>query len=116
MATLEECEQAVHGLAARLAEVDPVLRSRHVLERTVACRLPDLCVVFTGRLAEEGLVDLRRDPDSGQRSDAQVRLTMSGDDLLRLADGRLTVPTAWATGRLKVEASVLDLLRLRSLL
>jgi hypothetical protein len=116
VATLEECERAVHGLAQRLAEVDPELRSRHLLERTVACRIPDLDVVFQGRLAPEGLVDLTLDVDDGDRRSAQVRLTTSSDDLLRLAEGRLAVPAAWATGRLKIEASVLDLLRLRSLL
>jgi putative sterol carrier protein len=46
----------------------------------------------------------------------QVRLAASSDDLVALVSGDLTPPVAWATGRLTVEASVLDLLRLRSLL
>ncbi|KDN82466.1 hypothetical protein KCH_57590 [Kitasatospora cheerisanensis KCTC 2395] len=47
---------------------------------------------------------------------ADIRLTTTGDDLVALVDGRLPFPTAWATGRLKLDASFLDLLRLRSLL
>ena len=47
---------------------------------------------------------------------AQVRLAASSDDLVALVAGDLTLGAAWATGRLVVEASVLDLLRLRSLL
>ena len=37
-------------------------------------------------------------------------------DFLRLVDGEVAPAVAWATGKLRVEASMLDLLRLRSLL
>lgn len=119
MATLEECERAVQDLADRLAEVDPALRSRYAADRTVACHVPDLGFVFLGRVDAEGLQDLHTEPDgdgSVDKGDAQVRLATSSDDLVALLEGRLAVPTAWATGRLKVEASMLDLLKLRSLL
>ena len=116
MATLQECERAVQGLVDRLGEVDPGLRSKHVPERTVLCRVPDLRVRFRGRLADGDVAELACEDDNGDRPDAQVRLTTGSDDLVALAEGRLAVPTAWATGRLKIEASVLDLLRLRNLL
>ena len=41
---------------------------------------------------------------------------MAGDDLVALVDGRLNFALAWATGRVKLEAGLRDLLRLRSLL
>lgn len=119
MASLEECEKAVQHLADRLADVDPDVRSRYAADRTVACHVPDLGCVFRGRVDGDGLQDVHTEPDSDGRvdkEDAQVRLAASSDDLLALLEGRLAVPTAWATGRLKVEASMLDLLRLRSLL
>lgn len=112
MASVEECEQALRRLAARLAEVDPDTRAKYVVERTVTCRIRDLDVVFRGRLDDGGLTGIERTDDRS----AQVRLVTSSDDLLALAEGRLGVPAAWATGRLKIEASVLDLLKLRSLL
>lgn len=112
MATVEECAAALRSLADRLAAVDPETRSRYVVERTLSCRVRDLGVVFAGRLDGDGLTEVRQVDDA----DAQVRLSTSSDDLLALADGRLGVPAAWATGRLKIEASVLDLLKLRSLL
>ena len=113
MATEQECERALQSLARRLAAVDAEQRARFpVVERTVSCAVPDLGVVFSGRLDEEGLTEVRRTDDTA----AQVRLAASSDDLLELLEGRLSVPAAWATGRLKVEASVLDLLKLRSLL
>lgn len=113
MASVKECERALKSLADRLAAVDPEQRAKYVVERTVSCHIPDLDVVFTGRLGEDGLSDVHR-TDDGQS--AQVRLAANSDDLLALADGTLRAPSAWATGRLRIDASVLDLLKLRSLL
>ncbi len=45
-----------------------------------------------------------------------MRLAAASDDLLALVDGELSPPMAWATGRLKVQASPLDLLKLRALI
>jgi len=115
VASLAECEQALQYLAARLAEVPSDIRSRYVVDRTVACRVPDLDSVFLARLGHDGIEDLRCSP-GGDAAGAQVRLAARSDDLLALLAGELSPPTAWATGRLKVEASVLDLLKLRSLL
>jgi hypothetical protein len=112
VATLQECEQALRSLADRLAAVDPEQRARYVVERTVSCNVTDLGVVFAGRLDGAGLTDVRRTDDTS----AQVRLAASSDDLIALSEGEMGVPSAWATGRLKIEASVLDLLKLRSLL
>jgi hypothetical protein len=39
---------------------------------------------------------------------------MSSDDLLALVDGRLKMSSAWATGRVKIDAGVRDLVKLRS--
>lgn len=115
MASVDECERALRALAGRLAAVDAETRNRYVIARTVACRVPDLGVVFLGRLDEDGLGDIRC-AETLDKNEAQVRLAASSDDLLALVEGSLPVPSAWATGRLKIEASVLDLLKLRSLL
>lgn len=115
MATVEDCERALQSLADRLAEVDPEIRSRHVVARTLACRIPDLDVVFLARLCDEGLAELRCS-DGADTDGAQVRLAAASDDLLALVDGGLSPPMAWATGRLKVQASPMDLLKLRALL
>lgn len=115
MASVQQCEQALQSLADRLAAVDPDVRSRYVVTRTLACRVPDLDVTFLATLNDDGLEELRR--HEGLDADgAQVRLAAQSDDLLALVDGELSAPTAWATGRLKVQASPLDLLKLRTLL
>ena len=112
VATSPQVEAAVLGLVDRLADVDPALRRRYAVERTVSCTISDLGVVWSGRLGADGLHDVT----AGAAPRAQVRLTVDSDDLLALADGRLEVPAAVATGRLRVQAGPLDLLKLRGLL
>ena len=115
MASVQECELALLSLAARLAAVDPALRAQYVVTRTLACRVTDLDVVFLATLNDSGIEQLRC-TDGDDTDGAQVRLAAHSDDLLALLEGELSPPVAWATGRLKVQASPLDLLKLRSLL
>ena len=112
MATRSDCDTAVQGLIDKLAEVEPEVRRRYVVDRTVSCRVVDLGVTYSGRLCDDGLCDLSTRDDAK----AQVRLTVDSDDLLALVEGRLGVSTAWAVGRLRVQANPLDLLKLRTLL
>jgi predicted lipid carrier protein YhbT len=115
VATVQACAAALQELADRLAEVDPDVRSRYVVTRTLACRVPDLDVVFLATLTDDGIEELRC-LDGSDADGAQVRLATDSDDLIALAEGQLSPPVAWATGRLKVQASPLDLLKLRALL
>ena len=112
MATVEECEAALHGVAATLHSIDEALRQQHAVERTLSCWVSDLKVCFTARLGADGLTSIER----GGTHDGQVRLKVTSDDLVALTKGELSFPVAWATGRVKVDASISDLLRLRSLL
>ena len=59
-------------------------------------------------------LDVVRDGPTVPRAD--IRLTMTSDDLIALTDGRLHFGNAWATGQVKLEAGLRDLLRLRKLL
>ncbi len=115
MATVEQVERAVATLLSRLGQLHPDVRSRYAAQRTVSCRVSDLGLVYVGRITDEGAVVLEQDGSQATGAE-QVRLAVDSDDLVAMTDGHLGVPTALATGRLKVEASVLDLLRLRSLL
>ena len=113
LATVEECEHALHGLAARLADRDGS-EHRHALDRSLSCTLRDLGVTFTGRLHDGELADINQ-LDAGEKADAQIKLTMSSDDLLKLVAGELHLASAWAKGHVKVDASIRDVLRLRSI-
>ena len=112
MATIAECEAAMHQLAHRMGGLGTGDKRRVPLRRSISCHLGDLGVTFAGQLDGGELNDIRR----AQSTAAQIRLTLSSDDLLALVAGSLHFARAWASGRLKVEASVLDLVRLRSLL
>ena len=112
MATAEEVATTVHGLVRRVGELDPALRSRYAVDRTVSCMVHDLGVVWCARLCQDGLCDVT-DADTRR---AQVRVVVSSDDLVALAGGDLPVRAAWASGRLRVQANPFDLLTLRTLL
>lgn len=114
MATQQECEAALHRVAASLAGAGPQATAK-VLERSVSCTVPDLGITFTGQLRAGGLANMAAAP-VGTPPRAQIRLTVSSDDLVALTDGRLGFGSAWTSGRLKIDASMLDLLRLRRLL
>lgn len=110
MATLEQCRNAIEQFAARIAADDDP--SRRDLDRSFVCRITDLNAAFRGRLTGGSIVGLQEGDDPG----ADVRLSLSGDDLLALVEGRLHFGKAWASGRVHVHASFRDLLRLRKLL
>ena len=110
MATADECEQALADLADRLAANESARRSVS-FDRTLTCTIRDLDVTFAGRLKSGQLVDIRQAPSR----DAQIKLAMSSDDLVALVAGQLKMASAWATGRVKIDASIRDMLRLRSL-
>lgn len=113
MATVEQCRDALTDLAAMLADVDPELRARHVPTRTIACRLSDLGCWFVGQLDADGVHDVV-DTDASEPA-ADVRLSMTSDELVALAAGEDDFLHAWLRGRVTVSASMRDLLRLRAL-
>jgi hypothetical protein len=112
MATVEECEAAMHKLAERMRSPAGAEVRGKVLDRSVSCHLRDLGVTFGGQLRDGGIQDIRQISEP----DGQIKLAMDSDDLLALVDGRLNFARAWSSGRLKVDASVFDLLKLRALL
>ncbi|MFJ8438737.1 SCP2 sterol-binding domain-containing protein [Kitasatospora griseola] len=115
MATIEECRTALEQLSRNLAGANGDVRKAAALDRSLSCHLTDLDLTFTGRLTDGQLTGITDTPGA-PTAKADIRLTTTGHDLLALVDGTLAFPTAWATGRLKLDASFLDLLRLRSLL
>ena len=112
MATIEQCLKALEGILGPLA-ANPAAAG---LDRSLSCRLTDLDQVILGRLAGEAVRDLHVAADGEGIPRADIRLTMTSDDLVALTDGRLHFGKAWASGRVKLEAGLRDLLRLRKLL
>jgi len=109
---MDECMKALRGILGDLA-ANPAAEG---LDRSLSCRLTDLDQVVLGRLSSGAVRDLQPVPDEPSVPKADIRLTMTSDDLVALTDGRLSFGPAWATGRVKLEAGLRDLLRLRKLL
>ncbi|MER5200872.1 SCP2 sterol-binding domain-containing protein [Streptomyces sp. NPDC002755] len=115
MATIEECHAALEKLSDNMRSADGDVRTAAALDRSVSCRITDLDVTFVGRMAGGRIVvqDTLQGPPVEK---AQIRLAMTGDDLVALVAGELNFAKAWGSGRVKLEAGLRDLFQLRKLL
>jgi predicted lipid carrier protein YhbT len=114
MATAEECRQALESLTGRIQEMDPADRTAYLVDRDISCTVQDLGITFLTHLGPDGAGPVTI--ANGSDGQAQVKFTTKSDDLLALAEDPGSIARAWLTGRLKVEASIFDLLRLRKVL
>lgn len=114
MASLEDCRAALDELFARLSTVDKKHRENKIPDRTLSLHLLDHDTEFRGTLHKGELLDVTEGEPDGSKAD--FRLTMNSDDLIAMTNGELSFAHAWATGRVRLDASLRDLLRLRSLL
>ncbi|MFI1734414.1 sterol-binding protein [Streptomyces acidicola] len=115
MATIEECRSALDKLSENLAGANGDVRSAAALDRSLSCHITDLDVTFAGRLTD-GRIQVLDTLQGPPRERAEIRLTMTGDDLVSMVSGELHFAKAWGSGRIRLEAGLLDLLRLRKLL
>lgn len=115
MATIEECRAALDKLSDNMASAEGDVRTAAALDRSLSCRVTDLDVTFVGRL-KDGRIEVLDTLQGPPPDKAQIRLAMSGDDLVAMVDGRLNFAKAWGSGRVKLEAGLRDLFRLRTLL
>ncbi|MYS12190.1 sterol-binding protein [Streptomyces sp. SID6041] len=115
MATITECRAALDTLSDNLARADGDVRGAAAFDRTLSCHITDLDTTFTGRLAD-GRIEVVSTVPGPPPGKAQIRLAMTGDDLVSMVRGDLNFAKAWASGRVGLEAGFRDLLRLRSLL
>ncbi|WP_031040187.1 sterol-binding protein [Streptomyces sp. NRRL F-5650] len=115
MATTEECRAALEKLSDSMRGAEGDVRAALELDRSVSCHITDLDVTFTGRMAG-GRIDVRETLEGPPRERAEIRLAMTGDDLVALVAGELNFARAWGSGRVRLEAGLRDLFRLRKLL
>ncbi|MEV7615696.1 SCP2 sterol-binding domain-containing protein [Streptomyces sp. NPDC089799] len=115
MATIEECRAALDQLSGNLARADEGVRGAAALDRSLSCHITDLDRTFTGRL-DGGRIRVDGVASGPPRTKAEIRLAMTGDDLVSLVSGELNFARAWASGRIRLEAGFRDLLRLRTML
>ncbi|MEU3348249.1 sterol-binding protein [Streptomyces sp. NPDC006700] len=115
MATIEECRSALGRLSDNMAKAEGDVRDAAALDRSVSCHIKDLDVSFLGRLVD-GRIEVRDTVQGPPPEKAEIRLAMTGDDLIALVGGELAFAKAWGSGRVKLQAGMLDLIRLTKLL
>jgi len=114
MATAEQCREALDSLLGQISELDPEQRAANLVERTLSCEITDLGVTFWTRLGPDGAQPVRQ---AGQADGtAQVRFTADSDVVVSIAEEPQRFARAWLTGRVKVHASLRDVIRLRKFL
>jgi len=114
MNTAEQCREALQKLADRLTEISPDDRADYFGNRTLSCAIPDLGVTFRTRLATEG-AELVREQTPGDPP-ADIKITANSDEVLSLTESPMNIARMWLSGKVKIDASVKDLFRLRKLL
>lgn len=113
MTSAEECREALQKLAGRLSEMSPAERDQYFGNRTISVTIPDLGVTYVTLLGTGN--DPVREVTPGERP-ADIRITAKSDEVVALAEQPMNIARAWMTGRVKIEASMKDLFRLRRLL
>ncbi|HEX8005635.1 MAG TPA: hypothetical protein VF482_04310 [Trebonia sp.] len=113
MYSAEECREALQKLIGRLAELSPGDRENYFGNRSISLTIPDLGVTYVTRLGGED--DQVRESQPGEPP-ADIRLTAVSDEVISLAESPMNIARSWVAGRVKIEASMKDLFRLRKLL
>jgi hypothetical protein len=114
MATAEECREALQKLTGRLSEMSPKDRAGYFGNRSMSCEVTDLGVTFVTRFSPDG-ADPVTEANPGDPP-ADIRLAAVSDDVLHLAESPANIARMWVAGKVKVHASMRDLLALRKLL
>lgn len=112
MATVAEVDAVLAELMGRFEGVDSGTRAMLPSRRVVEARCPDLDLVRYAEWRDGELIVL--DDPPAHRPD--IRVTVDSDDLVAMAEGRLSFSRAYAGNRVRLDASMTDLLRLRAVL
>lgn len=112
MASVEQVEAVLVELIRRADGIDPSTRAMLPSRRVVEARCPDLDLVYHARWSGGQLGEVVAGP--ADRPD--IRISVDSDDLVAMSAGELAFHRAYASGRIRLDASMTDLLRLRAVL
>jgi hypothetical protein len=113
VATKAEVERQLGLLMARLDGNEANVRSAIPTRKVLRCQVVDLGAAWYS-VVENGHVSQPTEAPPNGRAD--ITLRVGSDDLVDLVEGRISFLSAFTSGKVKVDASIVDLLRLRSLL
>ena len=113
MATKVEVERQLRVLMSRLDGNEANVRSAIPTRKVLRCHVADLGTSWYS-VVENGHVSQPTEASPNGRAD--ITLRVGSDDLVDLVEGRISFLSAFTSGKVRVDASIVDLLRLRSLL
>ena len=113
MATKPEVKRQLAALMARLDGNEANVRSAIPTRKVLRCLVPDLGAAWYSVVDQGHVSQPTETPPNGP---ADITLQVGSDDLVDLVEGRISFLSAFSSGKVKVDASIVDLLRLRSLL
>jgi predicted lipid carrier protein YhbT len=111
--TAQECQEALQKLAGRLSELSEAERQEYFGDRSMSVTVSDLGVTFVTVLGAGS--DPVREAAPGEPP-SDIRLTADSDQVIALAEQPMNIARAWMSRKVKIDASMKDLIRLRRLL
>jgi len=115
VATKRQVERKLRELIERLDEagsdVHGSLADSLPDGRIIELSVPDLGACYWTEMAGGRMGPLR----TGAAERADIRIRVNSDDLVEVVEGKASLFSSYLGGRVKIEASFLDLLRLRKL-
>lgn len=112
VADVEEVERILDELLLRFGNVDDMARAVLPSKRIIRATCPDLGLIRFARW-EAGALTLLDEPPTRP---TDIRISVHSDDLVSLNNGQMTFSQAYLSGRVRIDASMSDLLRLRAAL
>jgi len=113
VATQARVEQVFRNRIRRFDETDPTSKPSVSAPRSILCEIPDLKLMYRGDYRDGKIQKFSRVKN---HSTGDITIEVSSDDLVALAEGRMSLTRAIFTGRLSVDAGASDLMLLRQLL
>ena len=111
MASQEDCLAAILEVVERFNAHEAGKKRERVPERSVGCTILDLDVTYRALLRDGFIVGVAE----SEVHEADIRLLCSSDDLVGMVNRELNFAHLYSSGRVRIDASFRDLIRLRSL-
>lgn len=113
MATKDEVGRAIERLMARLDGNQDNVRSAIPGRKVMGCLVTDIDVSWYSVIEDGKVSPPTEAPPPGEQ--VAVLLKLRSDDLIDLVEERTTFMSAFLSGKVRVDASLSDLLRMRAL-
>jgi SCP-2 sterol transfer family len=113
VATKDEVGRAIERLMARLDGNEDNVRSAIPGRKVMGCHVTDLDASWFSVIEDGHVSPPTEAPPPDER--VSVLLKLRSDDLIDLVEDRLSFMSAFLSGKVRVDASFTDLLRMRTL-